>query len=65
MAMRLSAQEHRLVADLIRQKAAKAPEQDRQQLERLAANHEGMARYLDKNPYRGPVPAVEAPSIAP
>jgi hypothetical protein len=40
MAMLLSAQQHRAVAKLLRQKAAMAPEQDRQQLERRVPGEE-------------------------
>jgi hypothetical protein len=67
MAMVLTAQQHRLIAEFLRQKAAAmAPDPIiKAQLERLAGNHEGFALYLDRNPHRGPVPAVTAPSIAP
>jgi hypothetical protein len=46
-------------------KARKAPPEFKPSLLRLARQRIGMARYLDRNPHRGPVPAVTSPSLAP
>jgi hypothetical protein len=65
--MVFTSEQHRLIAKLLRGKARKAPDLIVvAQLLRLADQHEGMARYLDKHPDRYcPVVTVEAPSIAP
>jgi hypothetical protein len=64
--MIFSAHQHRTIAQILREKARRAPDPVvKGQLLKMVGNHEAMAVYLDRNPHRGPVPAVTAPSIAP
>ena len=63
--MILSASQHRTIASILREKAQKAPDPIvAARLLRLADQHDGMALYLNRNPHRGPVPAVASPSIS-
>jgi hypothetical protein len=64
--MIFSAHQHRKIAEILREKARRAPDPVvAAQLLRMAGNHEGLAKYLDKNPHRYQGPIVEAPPLAP
>jgi hypothetical protein len=59
--MIFSAHQHRTIAQILREKARRAPDPVvKGQLLKMVGNHEAMAVYLDRN-----LPAVTAPSIAP
>jgi hypothetical protein len=64
--MIFSAYQHRTIAEILREKARRAPNQTvAADLLKMAHNHEMMAKYLDKNPDRYKGPTVTSPPLAP
>jgi hypothetical protein len=64
--MIFSAHQHRQIAEILKEKARRALDPVvKEQLIKMAGNHEGLAKYLDKNPHRYKAPMVDAPPLAP